>query len=168
MADKNVCPTTESIMAAPNLLVITHRRLPHWKLPGSVYFVTFRLLRGQLDATERAIVLEHLKSGDPTFYRLFCAVIMPDHVHLLIQPNAGRDLSEVMKGIKGVTSRKLNLHRGTTGINWQDESFDRIIRDANEFDEKLQYMFNNPAEAGLVGAGEEYDDWYINKEACYG
>jgi putative transposase len=125
-------------------------------------------LRGVLDATERAIVLDHLKSGDPSFYRLFCAVVMPDHVHLLIQPNAGRDLSEVMKGIKGVSSRKLNRHRGTTGINWQDESFDRIIRNAQEFDEKLQYMFHNAVKAGLVRDGEEYDGWFINKEACYG
>jgi hypothetical protein len=47
---------------------------------------------------------------------------------------------------------------------WQDESWDRIIRDAAEFDEKLQYMFDNPIKAGLVTDEAPYDTWYYNPD----
>ena len=120
-------------------LTITRRRLPHWKLDGSVYFVTFRLLAGILTKDERGLVLDHLKSGDPSFYRLNAAVLMPDHVHVLIRPNEGVDLSRVMKGIKGVSARRLNELRRTRGTVWQDESHDRIMRNEEEFLQKLEY-----------------------------
>jgi hypothetical protein len=65
-----------------------------------------------------------------------------------------------MKGIKGVSAKLINAARGDSGRIWQDESWDRIIRDAGEFDEKLQYMAENPVRAGLIGPDEEYDGWY--------
>ena len=89
---------------------------------------------------------------------------MPDHVHLILKPHEGFDPSRIMKGIKGVSARLLNQHRNTKGHLWQEESWDRIIRDANEFDEKLQYMCQNPVKAGLVADGDAYDGWYFNPE----
>ena len=140
------------------------RTLPHWTLEGSVYFVTFRLAKGELSEAERAIVLEHLQSGDGRFYRLAAAVIMPDHVHLLIKPLPPYDLSRVMKGIKGVSARKINLHRDSTGTVWQEESWDRIMRDAEEFEEKLIYMANNPVKAELVKQIEDYPFFVCDPE----
>ena len=145
-------------------LKVTRRQLPHWALVGSVYFVTFRLQRGRLDAAERALVLEHLRSGDPVFYRLFIAVVMPDHVHALLQPEDQVGLSRIMKGIKGVSARKLNQRRGTHGSIWQDESHDRIIRDERELRQKAEYILSNPIRAGLVEDAWSYDHWYLNNE----
>ncbi len=143
-------------------LKTTRRRLPHWKLDGSVYFVTFRLVTKPLNAQERHLVLEHIKSGHDKFYCLVAAVVMPDHVHLILQPNPGMDLSRIMKGIKGVSARLLNQFRGTNGTVWQDESWDRILRDDAELDEKLNYMLHNPVKEGLVSDGWEYDGWFFN------
>ena len=145
-------------------LKITHRNLPHWTLPGSMYFVTFRLARGTLSASERSVVLKHLTSGHKKFYLLAAAVVMPDHVHLLIKPLGEYTLSRVMKGIKGVSARLLNQLRDTQGTVWQDESWDRIVRDAEEFQEKLQYMANNPVKSGLVQEGEKYAAWFLESE----
>jgi hypothetical protein len=58
----------------------------------------------------------------------------------------------------------LNVFRGTAGSVWQDESWDRILRDATEFEEKLQYMIDNPVKVGLAQSGEEFDGWYFNPE----
>lgn len=69
-----------------------------------------------------------------------------------------------MKGIKGVSARKINLSRQSTGQLWQEESWDRLVRDAAEFQEKLQYMAGNPVKAGLVKCVEDYPYWYCKKE----
>ena len=145
-------------------LEITHRRLPHWQMQGSTYFVTFRVRDGELNAEERRIVLEHVKSGHGGYYALAAAVVMPDHVHVLMHPNGGFDLSRVCKGIKGVSARLVNQNRGTQGSLWQDECWDRIMRNQMEFDEKLQYMLENPVKRGLVSDPWEYDGWHYDPE----
>jgi len=146
----------------------TRRHLPHWTIEGATYFLTFRLFKGELSATERQLILKHVIQGDPQFYSLIAAVAMPDHVHLLISPNSGVDLSRVMKGTKGVTAKLINRLRGTTGSIWQEESFDRIVRDQSELDEKLNYMLNNPVKKELVLDGWDYDGWYMNVTALMG
>lgn len=138
----------------------TRRNLPHWQIEGSTYFVTFRSASGDFDEEERLLVLRHIISGDDQFYRLAAGVVMPDHCHLLLRPLSNYTLSRVMKGIKGVSSRLVNQHRGTTGQIWQDESWDRIVRDGEEFQEKLIYIVENPVRAGLVKVPEEYLSLY--------
>jgi hypothetical protein len=61
-----------------------------------------------------------------------------------------------MKGLEGASARSINRLLGTGGTVWQDESFDRIIRDDRELEQKLQYMYYNPVKAGLVGKPEDY------------
>jgi putative transposase len=150
-------------MSEPELS-IRRRNLPHWTQDGSTYFVTVRIEKGRLTEDERQIILDHLVAGDGRFYILGAAVVMPDHVHMLIRPLPPYDLSRIMKGIKGASARKINLHRGTTGTVWQDESWDRIVRDAEEFQEKLQYMADNPRKAELIQSIDAYPFWYCNRE----
>jgi len=140
----------------PNKLDKARRRLPHWELAGSSYFVTFRLLVGELTEPERQLVLGHIDSGDPKFYRLWATVVMPDHVHLLFCPNDGITLARVMKGIKGASAKRVNELRNTRGSIWQDESYDRIMRDVDEALEKAAYLLANPVRVGLVEVGGVY------------
>ena len=142
----------------------TQRRLPHWTRDGSTYFVTFRVSEAELQAAERKVVLDHVRHGAGRFYGLAAAVVMPDHVHLLLQPRRAFELSRVMKGLKGVSARLVNERRGAHGTLWQDESWDRIVRDQAEFDEKLEYMLNNPVKKGLVTDPWTYDAWYYNAD----
>jgi REP element-mobilizing transposase RayT len=145
-------------------LRIKHRRLPHWTLDGSTYFVTFRVAGDFFTSVERRTVLDHIRSGHGKFYDLAAAMVMPDHAHLILKPKGEFDLSRIMKGIKGVSARRVNALRETTGNVWQDESWDRILRDTAEFEEKLQYMIDNPVKAGLATEGKDYDGWYFNSE----
>jgi AICAR transformylase/IMP cyclohydrolase PurH len=89
---------------------------------------------------------------------------MPDHVHLLLTPleaKTGRwvPLGELLKSIKSYSALRVNRQRARAGPLWQDESFDRIIRDARDLEEKWQYMWHNPVTAGLVSRPEEYH-WF--------
>lgn len=133
-------------------------------MEGSTYFVTFRVKNGSLNQVERQAVREQLVMGDQKYYLLVAAVIMPDHVHLILKPISGNSLSRIMQGIKGATAKKINVIRNTHGPLWQSESFDRILRNDRELQEKLQYMADNPLKAGLISPREIYDGWLIGSE----
>jgi putative transposase len=145
-------------------LTITKRHLPHWWLTGSVYFVTFRVAGELLNTSERTLVLKHIRQGDGNFYTLVGCVIMPDHVHVVFAADLGYSLSRIMKGMKGTSSRIINVGRCSRGQVWQGESFDRIIRREKELFGKLSYMLHNPLKAGLAKTLSGYKWWYCNKK----
>lgn len=82
-------------------------------------------------------------------YRLSCWVIMPNHCHVVICPFEGHELEDVLGAMKGVTSRHINLATGNSGQIWQQESYDRIIRDGEHLDRVIQYIGRNPANSKL-------------------
>jgi REP element-mobilizing transposase RayT len=82
-------------------------------------------------------------------YFVGCYVVMPNHCHLVIRPNDGFELEDIVGSIKGVVSRFVNKANGTTGSLWQQECFDRIIRDEEHLYNTVQYIGKNPRLAGL-------------------
>ncbi|MFZ5451089.1 MAG: REP-associated tyrosine transposase [Thermodesulfobacteriota bacterium] len=142
-------------------LTIKQRNLPHWQFPGSLYFITFRVKSGIISEIERKIVLDAIKHFHTIRYWITCAVVMPDHVHLLLKPvvsESGTDfsLSKILQGIKGFSAREINKSRGTKGVLWLDESYDRIVRDYDEYLEKWNYIRENPVKAELWEGPEDY------------
>jgi ATP-dependent DNA helicase RecG len=141
------------------------RNLPHWTMEGTTYFVTYRAVSALVEQ-EQEIVFKHLQDGNERFYELLAAVVMPDHVHLLLRVHSESSLSKTMQGIKGVSARKINDYRGASQQRiWQDESFDRIVRSDDELHEKIRYMYNNPVKAGLVTEPETYKFWFLQSLA---
>ena len=136
------------------------RNLPHIETEDSVYFITFRSESIIFTKEERLIIMEHLRGGDDKFYSLFSALVMPDHVHIVLQPNRGVELSRIMKGIKGASAKKINSARGANGIVWQEEYWDRTIRDDKEFEDTINYIYLNPLRKELVKNIEDWDAWY--------
>lgn len=120
--------------------------MPHWRLAGSAYFITWRLRPGlpALAPDERDIVAASLEHYHSIRYRLYGYVVMDDHVHCVVSLSAGIELSQLTQTWKSYTARTINKRRGREGSLWQKDSFDRIIRDEDELLEKLQYMLNNP------------------------
>ena len=81
-------------------------------------------------------------------YVLRAYVIMPNHVHILLDPLL--PLRRITSGVKGVSARHSNLKLGRTGKPfWQDESFDHWIRNPGQFLRTRNYIENNPVKAGL-------------------
>jgi len=107
------------------------------------------------------MVLDTIKHFHKIRYWVTVAVVMPDHVHLLLKPfpsesYADFSLSKILQGIKGFSAWQLNKSRSTEGAVWQEESFDRIVRDYDEYLEKWNYIRSNPVKAELCHAPEDY------------
>src|SRR5947209_3678311 len=80
---------------------------------------------------------------------------MANHVHLLITPLV--PVSKLMQSLKRFTAREGN--RIMDVINqpfWQDESYDRLVRDEIEFERIANYIEMNPVNAGVVATPEEF------------
>jgi threonyl-tRNA synthetase/REP element-mobilizing transposase RayT len=144
------------------------RRLPHFERPWAKYLVTFSTHnRRQIPPAERDVVLKSVLFGhERRQYELFAVCVMPDHVHMLFEPQikaedaAGNSvfysLTEILQGIKSSTAHRINKTFGWEGPVWEKESFDRLIRSESDFEEKFHYVCRNPWDAGVVGPTESY------------
>ncbi|XAM01134.1 class I tRNA ligase family protein [Phycisphaeraceae bacterium D3-23] len=140
----------------------SRRNLPHWEQGGSTYFVTYRVRSGELSEAERKIALDAAMHWHGERMDLHAAVVMPDHVHLLLTPYMADEgnwhsLSALLHSIKSFSANQINRVRGATGSLWLDESFDRIVRDEDEFYEKWNYIRNNPVKSGLSDEQGQYE-----------
>jgi REP element-mobilizing transposase RayT len=69
---------------------------------------------------------------------------MNDHVHVVLTPSAGFELSRIVQSWKSFTGHRLpRLGRRRAPV-WQSEYFDRIVRDTDELEEKVRYVHMNP------------------------
>jgi putative transposase len=147
----------------------TRRNLPHWQQPGSIYFITWRLKgEGILSPEERTLVLNSLLHWDEKKWTVHGAVVMPNHVHIVAQPldlpeGGFVNLSGIIRSLKTFSARTINAGRGIRGTLWQDERYDRIIRDEAELLQKRQYLRQNPVEKCLAPIPEDYS-WLYEKE----
>ena len=141
---------------------VFRRHLPHIHAKGATYFITFRIRAGVLQPDERGVAMDRLKENDGTYYSSIAAVVMPDHVHAVLRPLGGFDLSRIMKGIRGTSARLINTHRNSRGQIWQHESYDRIIRNDDELLETLNYMLLNPVRAEICTDPWTYPWWYFS------
>ncbi|KAA0212875.1 MAG: hypothetical protein DYG94_13630 [Leptolyngbya sp. PLA3] len=133
---------------------IHDRHLSHWQVRNATYFVTWRLASGELAPDERQVVLDACQFWNGSKINLHAAVVMPDHVHMLFriceQPDGSwPDLPGLMHSIKRHTALAIQKMRGKRGPLWQQEYFDRIMRDADEIAEKYHYIENNAVKSGL-------------------
>lgn len=81
---------------------------------------------------------------------IHAAVIMPNHVHVLMEPLGANLLSKLLKGIKGASARFVNQRLARSGSFWMDESYDHIVRSEKEYQHFIRYIRENPVKAGLL------------------
>lgn len=109
------------------------------------------------------IVCEAIHYRDQKHYDLYAYCIMPNHVHMTFrQLKRNEDYKQnlavtgMLKNLKWFTALKSNQVLKRSGAFWQEESFDRVIRDQKELEATLKYVLNNPAKAGLV---DRWQNW---------
>ena len=81
-------------------------------------------------------------------------VIMPDHVHGLIQFSGEAGMRETIRNWKSWTTRAL-------GIQWQRDWFDHRLRGEESWREKAAYLESNPVRAGLVNEASEWPYFFF-------
>jgi putative transposase len=82
-------------------------------------------------------------------YHVSCWVVMPNHCHMVMRPFDDWKLETILQGVKGVVAHRINASLGVVGSLWQDESYDRIVRDEEHLWRVVQYVGRNPARACL-------------------
>jgi REP element-mobilizing transposase RayT len=151
------------------------RRLPHFERPWSKYAIAFSTYqRRALSNKERDVALQSIWYGHERLqYELYVACVMPDHVHLLIEPQAKDQtatgetifwsLTDILHGIKSSTAPRINKLRCETGPVWERESFDRLIRSESDLEEKFSYICANPWDSNVVDSTKDYP-WLWTQE----
>jgi len=115
------------------------------------------------------IVKEAIHFRDQTEFELYTYCIMSNHVHLvfkLLQQQIATDrttsgteypVTKILKSLKWYTAKECNKVLNRTGNSfWHPESYDHVIRDADERENIIFYTLQNPVKAGLV---KNWNDW---------
>ncbi|HEX9984893.1 MAG TPA: transposase [Thermoanaerobaculia bacterium] len=137
---------------------VYRRHLPHIVLRGHPLFITFCTVgRWRLPPAARTIALKHCLHEHAKTTFVHVAVIMPDHVHLVLTlEEDAPPLSLILKSIKGVSARRINQFLHSRGEVWQGESMDHVIRAEAGVHQTCAYVTQNPVRAGLVKCPEAY------------
>jgi REP element-mobilizing transposase RayT len=102
------------------------------------------------DPEVRKLVEQALTKFDSLRLDLDCAVIMPNHVHLVLKPRPDENVFKVIGGMKGASARLCNALLGTIGqAFWMEDSYNRIVRDYDELRAFRDYIRTNPTKANL-------------------
>jgi REP element-mobilizing transposase RayT len=87
---------------------------------------------------------------DSGAYLLHEFVIMSDHFHLLVTPGGETSLEKATQLIKGGSSHRIHKARGRKIEIWQVGFYDWTMRDAEDWEAKVHYIWMNPVRARLV------------------
>jgi alanyl-tRNA synthetase/REP element-mobilizing transposase RayT len=145
----------------------SRRKLPHFERPHAIYHITWSTSQKQaLSPEARQIVIDSILHWRGKRYDLFAACVMPDHVHILIQPTVKEldaeekpvfyPLTEILHSIKSFTAHEINKIENRSGALWDKESFDRHMRSDADLQEKYQYIVRNPWRSQVVKESEDY------------
>ena len=146
------------------------RYLPHLQPDYRFLSVTFSTrLRWILPEDCRSLVLKHVKYEHHKRATVHAAVVMPDHVHILMTPlrdetTQSFTLAEILHGIKSTSAHSINKLLSRSGRVREEEYFDHALRANETIDATIDYIRMNPVQAGLVNNPEEYRWTWISGE----
>jgi len=102
------------------------------------------------DSRIAALTEDALQYFDGTRYRLLAWCVMPNHVHSLIEMVEGYSLGGILHSWKSYTAKKTNRILGRSGQFWDEDYYDRTIRDDDHLRIAIEYIEQNPVKARLV------------------
>jgi putative transposase len=128
--------------------------------PGTAYHVTSRTN----DKTrvfsrylgQKIMLLTLQAAKDKYRFKLHNFCIMPTHIHLLITPADGTDLSRIMQWIKTNSAKYWNRVHGSTDHLWGSRFFARPAKDLWDYFFIHNYIDQNPVKAGLSSCPTDY------------
>jgi putative transposase len=154
-------------------------------IPGETYFVTLTTV-GWVDVFTRSVYAELLINNLQHCQReealeIYSYVVMPSHLHLIAKRNNERELSELLGRFKSFTAKKIlkdievnmnesrrewllfvfNYFAGKSNQYkayhfWQTNNHPTPLYSNEVIDQKVEYIHNNPVEAGIVTRPEHY------------
>jgi REP element-mobilizing transposase RayT len=105
----------------------------------------------------RSNLAASLRHGDGSRYALHAWVIMPNHAHVLVSLHPYARIEAEVGAWKSVSARAINKQVSRRGNLWQEDYFDRLVRDQAHFGNCARYIRRNPEKARLRTG--EYELW---------
>jgi REP element-mobilizing transposase RayT len=128
--------------------------------PGVAHHVMMRGIEGRRIFRRDADRLDFLSRLDRLLpeegWRCFAWVVMPNHVHLVIQSAQG-GLSRSMARLNTGYARSFNLRHRRSGYLFQNRFKSRIVCDDADLTGLVVYVLRNPLEARLVSSPRELE-----------
>ena len=130
---------------------------------GQIYLVT-TVTRGRerlfVDLYLGRIVVRALYCEPTTTAATTLAyVLMPDHLHWLVQLHPQHTLGSVIRSVKGRSALTINRARRTRGPVWEVGFHDHALRREEDLQNIARYVVCNPLRAGLVKKINDYPLW---------
>ncbi|MFO7660761.1 MAG: transposase [Candidatus Cloacimonadaceae bacterium] len=100
-------------------------------------------------------------------YNLLAFCIMPNHVHVVIQQLLQEDdnpypLSKITQSWKRQSSTQIKKLLDLKSSIWQPESYDHVIRNEKELRYYVEYVLENPVQAGFVKHWQDWEQSWVN------
>ena len=157
--------------AAPTGGVLTkspgagHRALRRGRasLPGQIYLLTTTTRHRQPFFTRFPAACAAARcfahAGLLADARMLAWVLMPDHVHWLLQLGAATPIDELVIRLKSASARQVNRVLARTGPLWSTAYHDHALREEDDLRAAARYLIANPLRAGLVQRVGDYPFW---------
>ena len=135
-------------------------RIGRFSLNNGMYLATFATKKRESLFKEfdiARIVVRRINSS--LFADTLAFVVMPDHVHWLIQLKTCRTLSQTVQAAKISCTRSINRRLSRKGTIWQPGFHDHALRNEEALKEIARYVVANPVRAKLVKKVGDYPHW---------
>lgn len=99
--------------------------------------------------------------------RIYHYVFMPNHFHLMVEPEKDGSLSKFMRHISSKYAARSNAVYGTTGHIWQGRYRSRLVDKDSYFIQCGKYIELNPVRSSLVADPKDYR-WSSYRFHAYG
>jgi putative transposase len=132
--------------------------LKRFQQAREVHFLTFSCYRRRPNFEKDRACAEFVSALERAHqdYGLcvYAYVVMPEHVHLLVNEPERNSLAQAIKALKQGVARRLAL-RGQDSF-WQARYYDFNVWSELKFVEKIRYIHRNPVHRGLVARPEDW------------
>jgi putative transposase len=126
-------------------------------LPNQIYHITTATLNRNTtfnDLVSARMLINTIRQSDTlNFTNTLAFVVMPNHLHWLMQLNGGVTLQRVVKNIKSQSAKAIGKPV------WQAGYYDHAIREDEDIQNIARYIVANPIRAGLISKVSDYPHW---------
>ena len=131
--------------------------------PNRIYHISTATINREPLFTEfqlGRLVVRALKEQDDCGHTETLAfVVMPDHLHWLVQLVGSNDLAAILCVVKSMSSRLVNRAMNRNGAIWQRSFHDHALRREESIEDVARYIVANPLRAGLAKRFGDYPLW---------
>jgi len=137
-------------------------RRGRWSAPGAEYFLTVCTSDRKPGLSEPGMSAQlsaaALQLEQESVWIVRTMIVMPDHIHLLVNLGPNTELSSAIRLYKGRLAGPLR----SSGLRWERGCFDHRLRDKEDRLPAFLYVFLNPYRAKLISAGQRWPGYYCS------